>query len=113
MGYVGTVGKVPVIETNLYGYAFSDPVNFIDPEGLTARSPESRMMPDADNRVGRPPICDTLASCKKFSDALTIPGFIPGSVAGGLGYFIKGFKWGFNRATQPNAEEQMQCEIGD
>lgn len=35
-GYVGTVGKTPGIETNLYGYSFSDPVNFIDPNGLWA-----------------------------------------------------------------------------
>lgn len=35
-GYVGTVGKVLGIETNLYGYSFQDPVNFIDPKGTTA-----------------------------------------------------------------------------
>lgn len=34
-GYVGTVGK-PGIETNLYGYSFSDPVNFIDTNGKWA-----------------------------------------------------------------------------
>ena len=34
-GYVGTVGK-PMIETNLYGYSFSDPINFIDANGLWA-----------------------------------------------------------------------------
>lgn len=37
----------------------------------------------------------------------------PGGIAGGLGYFIKGFKWGFDRATQPNAEERLQCEVGE
>ncbi|MEK2647173.1 RHS repeat domain-containing protein [Bdellovibrio sp. BCCA] len=35
-GYLNTVGKVPGVETNLYGYSFSDPVNFIDPNGKFA-----------------------------------------------------------------------------
>jgi len=34
-GYVGTVGKPSIIETNLYQYTMSDPVNFIDPSGLS------------------------------------------------------------------------------
>lgn len=33
---MGTVGKVSRIETNLYGYSFSDPINYIDPKGTTA-----------------------------------------------------------------------------
>ncbi len=35
-GYVGKVGKVPhQIETNLYQYSLSDPINYIDPNGKT------------------------------------------------------------------------------
>lgn len=32
--YVGAVGKVPMIDANLYVYALSDPINFTDPSGL-------------------------------------------------------------------------------
>ena len=37
MGYVDSAGK-PLVETNLYGYTFNDPVNFIDLEGLFPRN---------------------------------------------------------------------------
>jgi hypothetical protein len=40
--YVGTVGKVPRMETNLYGYALQDPVNFIDPTGLYSEEYKQR-----------------------------------------------------------------------
>lgn len=50
--YVGTVGK-PNIETNLYGYSFQDPVNFIDPSGLWAENwIADRYSPTAQAAIG-------------------------------------------------------------
>ncbi len=37
-GYVGSVGKPGVIDTNLYQYTLSDPVNFVD---INGKSPVS------------------------------------------------------------------------
>jgi hypothetical protein len=49
-GYVGVVGKP--VETNLYGYSFSDPINFIDPSGLSGAD-VNRMMMFFHNEVDR------------------------------------------------------------
>jgi hypothetical protein len=41
-GYTGAIGKVPRMETNLYGYVLQDPINYIDPTGLYSEEYKAR-----------------------------------------------------------------------
>jgi RHS repeat-associated protein len=85
-GYVGTVGK-PSLETNLYQYSMSDPINFVDPTGLSASATD-----------GSYPPCAQQANCEQAKNNIrhvaSAVGFVmgrcglPASFAFGLGVRI-------------------------
>lgn len=119
-GYVGTVGIVPRMETNLYGYSFSDPVNFIDPTGLFGEDLLARFItPQQQLAVGTGMIATgTWVLSKSLPTIGTLPGFLT-SAAAGLLIYEGGMNVGkaVNNILAPfdaigaNSAQPLRCEM--
>jgi RHS repeat-associated protein len=105
-GYIGTVGKP--METNLYGYSFNDPVNFIDPEGLSASSGSD----------GSLPACTQQQSCEQAKTAIRGVGSAIGFVLGRCGVpvapaFGLGVRIATSRMCELPPEDKQICDAGN